>query len=363
MKTYLIAGLKIGLSYVYKDFLDNNIEKYEKELTPDYQIESKIVDRILPLTNPYMQDTYRRFYQDEHYFTIQVINTEGLIKYQIKHTLNYNYTWIEIVECLAKKPSEMEYIFLSMVFLDIAILNGFVPLHASCIIKENEAYLFSAPSGTGKSTHAGFYKETFKAFNLNDDKPIIKGNLVYGTPFSGKTSENVNQSYPVKAIYFLEQSSLDSIERLNIEDASKKLLRNIARPSTQAMWEAVLPNINQLLFQIPFYQTRLTLNPNSVFMTYYEPNKETRMKIKPGFIIKTIGTRFMVLPIEAQALQFNGIMTLNKSGKLLFEALEKEQSLESLTQLLLDRYDVSLEDAKKDVILFIDKLKEKDLLC
>ena len=363
MKTYLIAGLKIGLTYVYKDFLDNNIEKYETELKPDYVIESRLVKAIEPLEHPYMQDTYRRFYQDEQFLTIQVVNPEGLVKYQIKHTQNYDDTLVEMVESLAKKPSEMEYIFLSMIFLDIAILNGFVPLHASCIIKENEAYLFSAPSGTGKSTHAGFYKETFKAFNLNDDKPIIKGNLVYGTPFSGKTSENVNQSYPVKAIYFLEQSSLDSIERLTVDEASKKLLRNIARPSTQAMWEAVLPNINQLLFQIPFYQTRLTLNPNSVFMTYYEPNKETTMKIKSGFIIKTIGTRFMVLPVEAQALHFNGIMTLNKSGKLLFEALEKEQSLESLTQLLMDRYDVSLEDAKKDVILFIDKLKEKDLLC
>lgn len=87
------------------------------------------------------------------------------------------------------------------------------------------------------------------------------------------------------------------------------------------------------------------------------------MKIKPGFIIKTIGLRYMVLPIDAQALHFNGIMTLNKSGKRLFEALETEQTLESLTQLLMDHYEVSFEDARKDVIQFVETLKEKDLLC
>ncbi len=125
----------------------------------------------------------------------------------------------------------------------------------------------------------------------------------------------------------------------------------------------MLAPINALLNSSKFYQASLTLNPNSVYMTYYEPNKETPMKIKPGFIIKTIGLRFMVLPIDAQALHFNGIMTLNKSGKLLFEALEKEQTLESLVKLLMDHYEVSFEDARKDVIKFIDSLKEKDLLC
>ena len=363
MKTYLIAGIPLALKYHYPDFLDDNIEKYEKDIQPKYVIETKLVSEVKPLTNPFMQDTYRRFYQDDTYQTIQVVNKEGQIKYELKHNLKYESTIITIVEVLTKKPAEMEYIFISMIFLDIAILNGFVPLHASCIVKDDEAYLFSAPSGTGKSTHAGLYKEKFNAFNLNDDKPIIKNNLVYGTPFSGKTSENRNAVYPVKAIYFLEQSSIDHIHKLTIDEASKKLLRNIARPATQAMWEAVLPNLNGLLFQIPFYQTQLTLNKNSVYMTYYEPNKEKRMKIKPGFIIKTIGLRYMVLPIDAQALHFNGIMTLNKSGKLLFESLETEQTLESLTQVLMNHYEVSLEDARKDVIIFIDKLKEKDLLC
>lgn len=87
------------------------------------------------------------------------------------------------------------------------------------------------------------------------------------------------------------------------------------------------------------------------------------MKIKPGFIIKTIGLRHMVLPIDAQALHFNGVMTLNKSGLLLFEALQTEQTLESLVNLLMDQYEVSFEDARRDVVKFVETLKDKDLLC
>lgn len=363
MDTYEIAGMRLSIRYHYKDFLNNNIEAYQKSVTPDYNIETQIVSYITPLQHPYMQDTYRRFYQTENHHIIQVVDLEQQVKYEIKRTLDYKQVLIQIVEALSKKPAELEYIFLSMVFLDIATLEGFVPLHASCVIKHNEAYLFSAPSGVGKSTHAQFYQTELKGFVINDDKPIIKDFKVYGTPFSGKTALNQNTSYPLKAIYFINQGSLDQISRLSMDEASKKLLKNIARPTTKETWEKMLDPINTLLNSSKFYQASLTLNPNSVYMTYYEPNKETPMKIKPGFIIKTIGLRFMVLPIDAQALHFNGIMTLNKSGKLLFEALEKEQTLESLVKLLMDHYEVSFEDARKDVIQFVDSLKEKDLLC
>lgn len=363
MKTYEIAGIPISIEYYYPDYLKNNIEDYEKKGTPKYQIKTSLVSLIEPLSNPYMQDTYRRFYQTDTHHTIQVVDLNGVIKYEIKRTLDHKDIRIYLVEALSKKPAEMEYVFISMLFLDIATLEGFVPLHASCVIKNEQAYLFSAPSGTGKSTHAAFYQSELGGFVINDDKPIIKDFKVYGTPFSGKTALNQNVSYPLKSITFIEQGSIDRIYPLEMDEAIKHLLKNIARPTTQTSWEALLPHINQLLEQTSFYKATLTLNPKSVYMTYYEPNKETPMKIKPGFIIKTIGLRHMVLPIDAQALHFNGVMTLNKSGLLLFEALQTEQTLESLVNLLMEQYEVSFEDARRDVVKFIETLKDKDLLC
>ena len=71
-------------------------------------------------------------------------------------------------------------------------------LHSSCVVYEDKAYLFSAPCGTGKSTHTQIWLKRFPgAYILNDDKPAIRimedGVYAFGTPFSGKTDLNVNK--------------------------------------------------------------------------------------------------------------------------------------------------------------------------
>ena len=147
--------------------------------------------------------------------------------------------------------------------------------------------------------------------------------MVYGTPFSGKEKKNKNQVFPIKAIYFIEQGEKDEIYPLNINEAVPKVLKNILRPSDEKTWDLIIPNINFILKDIPLYQAKLTLNSNNVYMTYYEPHKEKTMKLKAGFTLKEVGNQFMVLPVGEGALNFNGIISLNKSGKFLFELLQK----------------------------------------
>ncbi|NLN50287.1 MAG: PqqD family protein [Acholeplasmataceae bacterium] len=86
------------------------------------------------------------------------------------------------------------------------------------------------------------------------------------------------------------------------------------------------------------------------------------MKIKPGFIIKEIAGRSVVVATGDEALDFNFIIHLNDSAKLLFEALKEEKSEEDLVKLLTDTYDVSFYEAEKDVAAFIETLKEKGIV-
>ena len=86
-------------------------------------------------------------------------------------------------------------------------------LHASAIVINNEAYLFSAESGIGKSTHTGLWLKYFKDTNpyiLNADKPAIRifdeGIYVYGTPFTGNVNISENKKVKLKAITFLVQA-------------------------------------------------------------------------------------------------------------------------------------------------------------
>ncbi len=86
------------------------------------------------------------------------------------------------------------------------------------------------------------------------------------------------------------------------------------------------------------------------------------MKIKEGFIIKNIGDHDIVVPVGERAIDLNGIMTLNKTARVLFEKLQEETSYQALVETMLDIYDISEEIVKKDIDKFIDTLKERNLL-
>ena len=87
------------------------------------------------------------------------------------------------------------------------------------------------------------------------------------------------------------------------------------------------------------------------------------MKVKKDYVIKTIGEDIVVVPIKNEAVRFNGIITLNKTGKFLFELLQKESLTEDiLLEKMLDKYDVDIKKAKKDIEGFIEILRKNNLL-
>ena len=70
---------------------------------------------------------------------------------------------------------EQEYICCGAAFCRELIGHGRFFLHASAVVYEDAAYLFSAPSGTGKSTHTALWRELFPgSYILNDDKPVLQ---------------------------------------------------------------------------------------------------------------------------------------------------------------------------------------------
>ena len=86
------------------------------------------------------------------------------------------------------------------------------------------------------------------------------------------------------------------------------------------------------------------------------------MKIKKDYILKEIAGQYVVIPVGEEAIKFNGIISLNKSGKRLFEKMKDNQTEETLIKFLMSTYDVSKEKARIDVLGFIKILKENKLL-
>jgi sensor domain CHASE-containing protein len=86
------------------------------------------------------------------------------------------------------------------------------------------------------------------------------------------------------------------------------------------------------------------------------------MKIKTGYLLRDIAGQTIVVPIGAEAVRFNGIVTLNKTGKVLWNALQNEQNADDLVRVLLNQFEVEEATAKNDVSSFVEKLKKANLL-
>ncbi len=86
------------------------------------------------------------------------------------------------------------------------------------------------------------------------------------------------------------------------------------------------------------------------------------MKVKDSFVLRKIAGSNVVVPIGSETADFNGMMTLNETGAMLFEMLSKDRSIEDLTNAMLSEYDVSAADAEADVKAFVETLEKSGML-
>ena len=86
------------------------------------------------------------------------------------------------------------------------------------------------------------------------------------------------------------------------------------------------------------------------------------MKISKEFILREIAGEYIFVPVGKTALEFNGLITINEIGVLIWEQLQKGSSFDQIIQVILEEYEIDEETAVKDVNEFINYLKEKNIL-
>ena len=87
------------------------------------------------------------------------------------------------------------------------------------------------------------------------------------------------------------------------------------------------------------------------------------MKIKEGYILRQVAGNSIVIAVGEEALNFNGIITINGAGAFLWEKLSFDVTKEELLSAMLSEYDIDEETAKKDISEFLEKLNSAGLLC
>ena len=81
------------------------------------------------------------------------------------------------------------------------------------------------------------------------------------------------------------------------------------------------------------------------------------MRINPNFVLRQLADIWIVLPLAEKTVNFNGMITLNESGVLLWKTLEQGTDAEGLVAALRAEYVVSQEQAMDDVAEFLAKLR------
>ena len=178
-------------------------------------------------------------------------------------------------------PEIFEFVMATFAYNMKLIHDGGIIFHSSCIKFDNDAICFSAPSGTGKSTHTNLWADYFgdRVKFINDDKPAIRFKQdmahAYGLPYSGKAFINSNVCAPVKAIVFINRAEQNSIRKIDGTEAVYKVLNQTIRNIHDTnLFDIQAKTIEKFILSVPCYELSCNMTVDAVKTCYNELYKK-----------------------------------------------------------------------------------------
>lgn len=161
-------------------------------------------------------------------------------------------------------------------------------LHAAAVAVDGEGYVFTAPGGTGKSTHASYWLREFgeRAYILNGDKPIIRhmnsGFYVCGTPWRGKEGLGNAEIVPLKAVCLLERGKENEITLADIDTAIDNFFRQVLIPNKEDQIEKQLDLLDRLMAEVPVYRLKCNMSDEAALVAY-DGIKTHKISVQKGW--------------------------------------------------------------------------------
>lgn len=214
-------------------------------------------------------------------------------KYKYTHALCKNYLYsgedsaeysFSITDEMIKKEKEAAPTFPDFYLESLAVFRVIceyllenkqgIIFHSSAVAVGDNAYLFAAPSGTGKSTHARYWKELLgdKLYFVNDDKPIIRyvdGEFyVYGTPWNGKHHLDTNAHAKIAAICEIRQGKENKICRISPQEMLSVVFNQTIRPVELDKMDNLLSIVDKLLTSVPLFRLTCDISREAAETSY-----------------------------------------------------------------------------------------------
>lgn len=165
-----------------------------------------------------------------------------------------------IDESLLEAPDHhIETITILRKIADYVVDHNRILMHGSAISIDGKGYIFTAVSGTGKSTHTKLLRSLFgeRAVMVNDDKPFLHIEdgkaFVCGSPWMGKHRLGENIVVPLCGIYFLRRSEENVLRQIKGDEALPMMLAQCHRPVQPDNMMKTLELLDNLLMSVPLY--------------------------------------------------------------------------------------------------------------
>ena len=166
-------------------------------------------------------------------------------------------------------PAAIEYLGTGCMFYYRLLKFGGFLLHSSTISYNGKAYIFTADSGTGKSTHTSLWRKFVDGVEMiNDDKPAIKliddEFYAIGTPWSGKTDQNTDISVPVGGVVLLHRGTENRIRPATALETIPFLMRQTQLPSKPENVDILTDLLDKFIRKTPIFVLKCDMTEDAV---------------------------------------------------------------------------------------------------
>ncbi|PYG89480.1 hypothetical protein LY28_00699 [Ruminiclostridium sufflavum DSM 19573] len=172
-------------------------------------------------------------------------------------------------------PDMHTFMLMGIVFRNNLLYKNGIVMHASSIAWNGKGILFTAPSGTGKSTHVRLWERYMGAAVkvVNDDTPAVRfigeEPVLCGTPWSGSSDKFINTEVPVRAIVVLSQASDNSILRLNAFEALPLVMPRCFLPYfDEKLMRKAYDVLENIIKKIPIYHLKCRPDKEAMELVY-----------------------------------------------------------------------------------------------
>ncbi len=219
-------------------------------------------------------DKMQMFYPGKHHLGVRLMKSNDKFR-----TTNI-YLCDKPYGSLARKIGKEQYLSMmrnvvfrafQQIFYNRILFEDAMSIHSASVIYNNKAVVFSASSGTGKSTQAGLWEKELGCKILDGDVTVCRerdGKLyVYGLPWCGSSGKYINTEVELGAIVFLKQAKENTVRVPDIrEKISYVFSSTFSESLCEEMAQKVASVTQTIVEKASIYELSCNMYPEAAYV-------------------------------------------------------------------------------------------------